>query len=111
VRGTAQSTDDLHADGHRDVAREVGDERPDREHGRLADRADRPHLLRAEAVDELAHRQRSDERGDARESQAETDLGGRQPDDLREEHSGPGHERALTEREQERLHRESTGER
>jgi hypothetical protein len=100
VRRTAQGADDLHPDGHHEIALEVGDERPQREHRRLARRADGPHLLGPEPVDELAHRQGGQERCDAGARQTETHLSGGQPDDLREEHRGAGHERALAEREQ-----------
>jgi 4-oxalocrotonate tautomerase len=87
--------DDLHADSHGDVAVEGGDERPNREHRRLPRRADGPHLLRPEAVDQLAHRQRRKEGGDPGAGQAETDLGGGQPDDPGEEDRRAGHEGAL----------------
>ena len=111
VRGATERADDLHADGHGDVALEAGDERPQREHRRLTGRAERPHLLRPEAVDELAHRQRRQERRDAGEGQAEADLGGGQPDDLGEEHRRAGHEGALAEGEEQRLGREPSGQR
>ena len=68
-------------------------------------------LLRPEAVDELAHRQGRQERGDAGEGEAETDLGGGQPDDLGEEHRRAGHEGALTEGEEERLGSEPSSQR
>jgi hypothetical protein len=100
VRSSAERPDDLHDDCHRDVAVEVGDEGPHREHRRLPCRADGPHPLRPEAVDELAHRHSRQERGDAGAGQAETDVRGGEPDDLGEEHSRAGQERALTEGEQ-----------
>jgi hypothetical protein len=101
VRGAAEGADDFHDDGHGDVPLEVGDERPHREHRRLPGRADGPHLLRSEAVDQLAHRERRQERSDPCAGQAETDLGGGQPDDLGEEHRRASHEGALTEGEEE----------
>jgi hypothetical protein len=104
-----ERADDLHADGHGDVTLEPGDERPHREHRGLTRRADRPHLLGSEAVDELAHREGRQERGDAGDGQAEADLGGGEPDDLGEEDRRTGHERALAQGEEQGLDREPSG--
>ena len=111
VGGAAQGADDLHGDRHRDVAAEAVDERPHREQAGLAGRAQRPHPLGPVAVDHLARRQRGDERRDAGDGQPEPDLRGAQADDLGEEHRGAGHEGALAEGEQQRLGRQSSGQR
>jgi hypothetical protein len=100
VCSASERADDLHAHGHRDVALEVGDERPDREHRRLARGAHGPHLLGTVEVDELAHRQGREEGRYAGDGEPQTDLRSGQPHDLREEHRRAGHERALAEGEE-----------
>jgi hypothetical protein len=109
--GAAGVLDDLEADDHRDVALEAVDEGPRGEQERGEEGTGRPHPLRPDPVGQPPGRVGHQEGHDARDGEAETDLGGPQPHHLGEEDGGAGQEGALGGREQQGLGREPTRQR